>query len=106
MRKFKNAFFKLVTLIFLCLVWNISYADERISLIKIVGLVQISSDMKNWVTIKKPQKIEVLQNEIWKYSSNLETHTVETHVYRLRKKIKDIFKDENFIVSHEDGYKI
>tara|TARA_Y100001970_G_C14236191_1_gene861938 strand:+ start:2193 stop:2789 length:597 start_codon:yes stop_codon:yes gene_type:complete len=55
---------------------------------------------------KKPQKIEVLQNEIWKYSSNLETHTVETHVYRLRKKIKDTFKDEEFIVSYEDGYKI
>ena len=62
MRKFKNAFFKLATLIFLCLVWNTSYADERISLIKIVGLVQISSDMKNWITIKKPQKIE---NKTW-----------------------------------------
>jgi len=52
----------------------------------------------------KPQKIEVLQNQIWKYSSELETHTVETHVYRLRKKIKDKFKDNNFILSHEDGY--
>jgi hypothetical protein len=54
----------------------------------------------------KPKKIEVLQNEIWHYSSNLETHTVETHIYRLRKKIKDQFNDENFIVSYKDGYSI
>jgi len=54
----------------------------------------------------KPQKIEVLQNQIWKYSSELETHTVETHVYRLRKKIKETFNDDNFIMSYEDGYLI
>ena len=53
---------------------------------------------------KTPQKIEILQNQIWKYSSNLETHTVETHVYRLRKKIKETFNDDNFIISKEDGY--
>ena len=53
---------------------------------------------------KTPQKIEILQNQIWKYSSNLETHTVETHVYRLRKKIKDTFNDDNFIISKEEGY--
>ena len=53
---------------------------------------------------KTPQKIEMLQNQIWKYSSNLETHTVETHVYRLRKKIKETFNDDNFIKSKEDGY--
>ena len=55
---------------------------------------------------KKPQKVNVLQNEVWKYSSELETHTVETHIYRLRKKIADKFKDNNFIISHEDGYLI
>ena len=55
---------------------------------------------------KKPQKIDILQNKVWGYSSELETHTVETHIYRLRKKIKDTFKDENFILSHEDGYLI
>ena len=53
---------------------------------------------------KTPQKIEILQNQIWKYSSNLETHTVETHVYRLRKKIKETFNDDSFIISKEDGY--
>jgi len=52
------------------------------------------------------QSIEKLQNEVWRYSLGLETHTVETHIYRLRKKIKDKFNDENFILSCEDGYKI
>ena len=55
---------------------------------------------------KKPQKIDLLQSQIWKYSTDLETHTVETHVYRLRKKIKDKFNDENFIISSEKGYLI
>ena len=53
---------------------------------------------------EKPKKINVLQNEVWKYSSELETHTVETHIYRLRKKINDNFKDNNFIISSEAGY--
>jgi len=53
---------------------------------------------------KKPQKVNVLQNKVWGYSLELETHTVETHIYRLRKKIKDKFKDNNFILSNEDGY--
>ena len=55
---------------------------------------------------KEPKTIEVLQKEIWHYSSDLETHTVETHIYRLRKKIKDQFNDENFIQSHKEGYSI
>ncbi len=54
----------------------------------------------------KPQKIEVLQKEVWGYLSELETHTVETHVYRLRKKIKNAFEDEDFIVSKKNGYMI
>ena len=55
---------------------------------------------------KEPKKIEILQKEIWHYSSDLETHTVETHIYRLRKKIKDQFNDANFILSHKEGYSI
>ena len=53
-----------------------------------------------------PQPVKNLQNEVWKYSSTLETHTVETHIYRLRKKIKDQFNDDEFIFSLKDGYKI
>ena len=45
-----------------------------------------------------------LQKNIWDYSTNMETHTVETHIYRLRKKISDLFKDEKLILSHKNGY--
>ena len=45
-----------------------------------------------------------LQKNIWGYSSDMETHTVETHIYRLRKKISGLFKDEKFILSHKNGY--
>ena len=53
---------------------------------------------------KKPEKTNVLQSKVWGYSQELETHTVETHIYRLRKKIRDSFNDENFILSLDDGY--
>tara|TARA_B100000795_G_scaffold101776_1_gene74945 strand:- start:791 stop:1378 length:588 start_codon:yes stop_codon:yes gene_type:complete len=45
-----------------------------------------------------------LQKNIWSYSTEMETHTVETHIYRLRKKISNKFNDENFILSHKNGY--
>ncbi len=51
-------------------------------------------------------KIDELQKEVWSYNPKLETHTVETHIYRLRKKIKDKFEDENFIISSKRGYSI
>ena len=55
---------------------------------------------------KLPVKIDELQKEVWEYSSELETHTVETHIYRLRKKMKEKFGDKNFISSLKNGYKI
>tara|TARA_B100001057_G_scaffold284593_1_gene284883 strand:+ start:73 stop:654 length:582 start_codon:yes stop_codon:yes gene_type:complete len=55
---------------------------------------------------KEPQSVETLQRKVWGYSENLETHTVETHIYRLRKKIGDEFKDEEFLISHKKGYSI
>ena len=55
---------------------------------------------------KTPQKINDLQNKVWSYSSGLETHTVETHIYRLRKKISDSFNDEQFLISTDEGYLI
>ncbi len=51
------------------------------------------------------KKKEILTT-IWKYSDDVDTHTVETHIYRLRKKIKDTFNDENFIRSEKKGYSI
>ena len=53
-----------------------------------------------------PQSVNNLQNKVWKYSDTLETHTVETHIYRLRKKIKSKFNDDEFILSLKEGYKI
>ena len=55
---------------------------------------------------KKPVKIQELQSNVWGYQSQLETHTVETHIYRLRKKISKVFKDESFILSKDDGYEV
>ena len=51
-------------------------------------------------------KINELQKEVWDYGSKLETHTVETHIYRLRKKIKEKFNDDKFIISSKEGYTI
>ena len=45
-----------------------------------------------------------LQKNIWGYAPDMETHTVETHIYRLRKKINNKFNVEDFILSHENGY--
>ena len=53
---------------------------------------------------KKPVKISKLQTEVWGHNSKLETHTVETHIYRLRKKINNIFNDKSFIQSSKEGY--
>ena len=52
----------------------------------------------------KPVKVDILQKKVWKYGEDLETHTVETHIYRLKKKIKDTFNDDRFIQSKKDGY--
>ena len=53
---------------------------------------------------KKPVKIRELQSNVWGYQFQLETHTVETHIYRLRKKIKEKFNDTGFIISTQNGY--
>ena len=54
----------------------------------------------------KPVSIHELQEKVWSYQSNVETHTVETHIYRLRKKILNTFNDSKFIISKQDGYQI
>ena len=54
----------------------------------------------------KAVSIDELQEKVWSYQSDIETHTVETHIYRLRKKIFDAFDDKQFIVSKKNGYQI
>ncbi len=55
---------------------------------------------------KKPVSIDELQTHVWGHSSKLETHTVETHIYRLRKKISNKFNNSDFIKSTKLGYNI
>ena len=78
-----------------------SFEDKKLKLTEkeidtIVYLFKVASSVK----------IQELQLNVWGYQSQLETHTVETHIYRLRKKILKIFGDENFIISKKDGYEI
>ena len=58
------------------------------------------------INSKKPVSVETLEKKIWRHSSDLETHTVETHIYRLRKKIKAEFGNDDLIKSYKDGYTI
>ena len=53
---------------------------------------------------EKPISKKNILSFVWNYSSDADTHTVETHIYRLRKKIKDKFLDEEFILNDKDGY--
>ena len=52
----------------------------------------------------KPISKNIILDQVWKYSEDADTHTVETHIYRLRKKIKSKFSDEDFILSNKSGY--
>ena len=54
----------------------------------------------------KPISIDELEKNVWRYEADIDTHTVETHIYRLRKKILEKFDDESFITSKKNGYEI
>ena len=71
---------------------NLRLTEKEIEIILYLNNTKIKHDVAD------------LQKNIWGYSANMETHTVETHIYRLRKKISDLFKDETFILSHKNGY--
>ena len=53
-----------------------------------------------------PVSVDELQEKVWSYQADIETHTVETHIYRLRKKILNTFNDNKFITSEKNGYQI
>ena len=79
---------------------KISLGDKKLNLTeRETNLIIFIKDEQN-VTIKELQKM------VWDYSPDLETHTVETHIYRLRKKMKETFGDENFILNTNNGYSI
>ena len=79
---------------------KISLGDKKLNLTeRETNLIIFIKDEQD-VTIKELQKM------VWDYSPDLETHTVETHIYRLRKKMKETFGDENFILNTSNGYSI
>ena len=57
-----------------------------------------------FLSYNKPISKNKILDEVWKYSEDADTHTVETHIYRLRKKIKSKFSDEDFILNNKSGY--
>jgi hypothetical protein len=67
---------------------------------KEIDIIIYLSKSKNVVSIKE------LQDKVWSYQFNIETHTVETHIYRLRKKFLNSFKDDKFIINEKYGYQI
>ena len=71
---------------------NLKLTEKEIEVILYLNNTKIKCNVAN------------LQKNIWGYSADMETHTVETHIYRLRKKISDLFEDEKFILSHKNGY--
>ena len=62
--------------------------------------------LETLLTKKKPISKKQILKEVWSYASDADTHTVETHIYRLRKKIMDEFQDEKFLISEKVGYSI
>ena len=80
---------------------QINYGELSLKLTeKEINFVLYLSRNKNYV------KIDELQAKVWGHHLKLETHTVETHIYRLRKKILKVFGDKNFIITSKDGYQI
>ena len=69
-----------------------------------LDLTEKECDLILFIQINKKANLKELQKNVWHHSSDLETHTVETHIYRLRKKMLTNFKDENFIRHDKKGY--
>tara|TARA_B100001057_G_C22787542_1_gene926234 strand:+ start:637 stop:1197 length:561 start_codon:yes stop_codon:yes gene_type:complete len=69
-----------------------------------LDLTEKESNLLIFIKENKKVKLEEIQKKVWGYSTGLETHTVETHIYRLRKKILKSFNDHNFIEHDKEGY--
>jgi DNA-binding response OmpR family regulator len=80
---------------------ELSFKDKKLKLTeKEISIILYLSHKKIPISIRE------LQANVWQYQIDIETHTVETHIYRLRKKIGKSFNDDNFIISTKNGYKI
>ena len=87
--------------------YNLDLNSRKISLgNKSLNLTERETNLIIFIKDKKNVTIKELQKMVWDYSPDLDTHTVETHIYRLRKKMKETFGDEDFILNTNDGYSI
>jgi uncharacterized protein YlzI (FlbEa/FlbD family) len=83
--------------------------NSREMIINNVRLKLTEKEINTIIYLSKSNKvvsIDELQEKVWSYQSEIETHTVETHIYRLRKKILNTYEDNKFIVSKKNGYQI
>ena len=69
-----------------------------------LNLTEKETELILFIMDNKLVTLKDLQKEVWKYTSDLETHTVETHIYRLRKKFLEKFNDNEFIKHDKKGY--
>ena len=87
--------------------YNLDLNSRKISLKdKCLDLTERETNLIIFIKDKKNVTIKELQKMVWDYSPDLDTHTVETHIYRLRKKMKETFGNESFILNTSKGYSI
>tara|TARA_A100001015_G_scaffold178812_1_gene198761 strand:+ start:2825 stop:3385 length:561 start_codon:yes stop_codon:yes gene_type:complete len=87
--------------------YNLDLNSRKISFRdKILNLTERETNLIIFIKDKKSVTIKELQKMVWDYSPDLDTHTVETHIYRLRKKMKETFGDKDFIINTTNGYTI
>ena len=87
--------------------YNLDLNSRKISFgNKSLNLTERETNLIIFIKDKKNVTIKELQKKVWDYSPDLDTHTVETHIYRLRKKMKETFGNESFILNINNGYSI
>ena len=87
--------------------YNLDLNSRKISFgNKSLNLTERETNLIIFINDKKNVTIKELQKKVWDYSPDLDTHTVETHIYRLRKKMKETFGNESFILNTSKGYSI
>ena len=87
--------------------YNLDLNSRKISFgNKSLDLTERETNLIIFIKDKKNVTVKELQKKVWDYSPDLDTHTVETHIYRLRKKMKETFGNESFILNTSNGYSI
>ena len=87
--------------------YNLDLNSRKISFgNKSLNLTERETNLIIFIKDKKNVTVKELQKKVWDYSPDLDTHTVETHIYRLRKKMKETFGNESFILNTNNGYSI